>query len=88
MKTSFCPWLGMSIALSAFHAYAATRSVWQSSPNPAPPYTDWATAARVIQDAVDAAQEVGANFPGKSEGCSQTTLFIVNRTHLNHHGLN
>lgn len=33
---------------------AATRYVWQDSPSPAPPYTNWATAAHIIQDAVDA----------------------------------
>ena len=34
---------------------AATRYVWQDSLNPAPPYTNWTTAAHVIQEAVDAA---------------------------------
>jgi len=34
---------------------AATRYVWQGSPGPAPPYTNWTTAAHAIQDAVEAA---------------------------------
>jgi parallel beta-helix repeat protein len=33
-----------------------TRYVWQDSPIPGPPYASWATAAHVIQDAVDVAQ--------------------------------
>jgi hypothetical protein len=32
-----------------------TSYVWQDSPNPSPPYSSWATAARTIQDAVDIA---------------------------------
>src|SRR6266568_3182608 len=35
--------------------FAATHYVDLNSPTPAPPYTNWSTAARVIQDAVDAA---------------------------------
>jgi hypothetical protein len=37
-------------------ASAATRYVWQDSPSPGLPYTNWTSAAHVIQDAVDAAQ--------------------------------
>ena len=37
-------------------ASAAPLHVWQGSPNPASPYTNWSTAARTIQEAVDAAQ--------------------------------
>jgi hypothetical protein len=43
------------LLLSAASASAATRYVWQDSPSPAPPYTNWTTSAHVIQDAVDAA---------------------------------
>jgi bifunctional DNase/RNase len=46
----------LTLLLCAASASAATRYVWQDSPSPAPPYTNWANAAHVIQDAVDAAQ--------------------------------
>ncbi|NLH73155.1 MAG: hypothetical protein GX456_08900 [Verrucomicrobia bacterium] len=35
--------------------FGATLYVWSESPDPKPPYASWTTAARVIQDAVDAA---------------------------------
>jgi hypothetical protein len=55
MKTS----LRLTIAafgLAAFNLSAATLYVSLESRNPVPPYTNWATAAKVIQDAVDAAK--------------------------------
>jgi len=48
---------GLVIAiLSGWNATAATRYVWQDSPNTTPPFDSWAKAATNIQDAVDAAQ--------------------------------
>src|SRR5438128_3876248 len=40
---------------AACSGWAATRYVDLNSGNPTPPYTSWATAARNMQDAVDAA---------------------------------
>jgi hypothetical protein len=34
---------------------SAARFVWQNSPAPAPPYTNWSTAAHAIQDAINVA---------------------------------
>jgi hypothetical protein len=42
--------------LAAMSSVLATvRYVWPDSPSPAPPYTNWATGATTIQQAVDAA---------------------------------
>src|SRR5688572_2927847 len=53
-----CHWelLGFPLSLIALSTSGAVRYVDVSSTNPMPPYTNWATAATVIQDALDAAQ--------------------------------
>ncbi len=45
----------ITLVLTASSLSAATLYVSLESTNPAPPYTNWATAANVIQDAVDGA---------------------------------
>ncbi len=42
-------------AVFTVSASAETHYVWTNSPSPTPPYTNWETAAHVIQDAIDLA---------------------------------
>jgi hypothetical protein len=49
------PALLLPVWLSASTAHGITRYVWRDNPAPAPPYTNWATAATTIQAAIDAA---------------------------------
>ena len=55
-RIPLAPVVTLLALLPFFPASAATVLVWPDSPNPAPPYAGWGTAARTIQDAVDAAQ--------------------------------
>src|SRR5262245_61883281 len=48
--------LGSALLLAFFRAGAAIHYASLNSPNPTAPYTNWETAATVIQQAVDAAQ--------------------------------
>jgi PKD repeat protein len=55
-KTNTLLMLVACCTLAALAAPAATLYVWQNSPSPTPPHTNWAKAAHTIQEAVDAAQ--------------------------------
>ncbi len=57
MKTRFDSIEGLAALATAliWNAAAATHYVSPDSPNPSPTFATWATAARVIQHAVDAA---------------------------------
>jgi parallel beta-helix repeat protein len=63
--------------------FVALHYVDLNSPNPTPPYTNWATAARVIQDAVDAAtageEIVVTNGVYATGGRSVGTNLTINR---------
>jgi len=55
MNTTFLRAVASALLLATFSSTAAILYVDVNSTNPIPPYTNWATAANVIQDAVDAA---------------------------------
>jgi hypothetical protein len=55
-RINWLPLLMVFCNLSGFSTPAATLYVWQGSPSNALPYTNWATAAHSIQEAVDTAQ--------------------------------
>lgn len=71
-------------SLAGWTVSAATLHVWPDSPNPMPPYTNWTTAARFIQDAVDAAQTgdtvLVTNGVYSSGGRAVGANLLVNRT--------
>ena len=57
MKLHFPRWVAACLALLAFNTSAAVLYVDANGANPTPPYTNWATAATNIQNAVDAAND-------------------------------
>jgi hypothetical protein len=69
--------------LAVSNLSAAALYVWQGSPSPAPPYNNWASAAHVIQTAVDAAvagdEIVVTNGVYTTGGRAVGTNVLVNR---------
>ena len=55
MKTRINLIVASMVLAAGSRGFAAVHYVDLNSPSPSPPYTNWASAARIIQDAVDAA---------------------------------
>ena len=55
MKTQLLLWCATGLLVALTTAHAATLYVDAASTNAVPPFTNWASAAVTIQDAVDAA---------------------------------
>jgi hypothetical protein len=53
---SICALLLVLLGCAPSSTFGAIRYVWKESPNPTAPYTNWNTAARVIQSAINVAR--------------------------------
>jgi hypothetical protein len=78
-----CFWRFLNVLLTANAVSAATHYVSLDSPNPQPPYTNWATAATNIQQAIDAAASgdeiIVTNGIYATGGRTVGTNLLVNR---------
>ncbi|MBN1670577.1 MAG: LamG domain-containing protein [Kiritimatiellae bacterium] len=87
MRTRLLSALGLGFALSLVApAWGVTHYVWTNSPSEASPYTNWATAAHVIQDAVDVAAAnddvLVTNGVYNTGGCARDGLTHINRVYV------
>ncbi len=75
------------LILASGSTRGAVLYVWQESPSPGPPYSNWASAAHVIQEAVDAARPadeiVVTNGLYATGGRTVGTNLLVNRVAVN-----
>lgn len=87
LKNSIVLTVGFAL-LAASNLLAATHYVSMESTNPTPPYTNWATAATDVQDAVDAAASndvvlvTDGAYPGSVTVTNPLALLSVNGPRL------